>query len=400
MEIRIDSIIVTDRKRPINQVKVAELAGSINEIGLLNPITVRQVNKHFELVAGAHRLEAVKLLGLPTIRAELFDGEDLDAELAEIDENLRRAELTVLEQGELLLRRNEILVERGQRATSGTNVKNLTGSTVLPVPETTANIAAEIGLSETSTQRRMQIARDLCHEAKDAIRNTDIADSTTQLLQLARIDDRRQQESIARKAAKDGITIGQAITELKRSQVVERLESVEAQEAKAIDGVYDVIIIDPPWPMEKIERDVAPNQVAFEYPTMTIDEIKNLQVPCSDDCHVWLWTTHKFLPLAFEILESWGMKYICTFVWHKPGGFQPFNLPQYNCEFALYARKGTPQFVDLKDLMTCFDAQRGKHSEKPEEFYDVVRRITAGRRLDMFNRRKIAGFDTWGKEAQ
>ena len=195
------------------------------------------------------------------------------------------------------------------------------------------------------------------------------------------------------------LTIPQAKTEMKRAEVKQRLEKIVVREVEAPTGLFDVIVIDPPWAMEKIERDVRPNQTGFDYPTMSEQELAALNIPADEHCHMWLWTTHKFLPMALRLLDAWGFKYVCTFVWHKPGGFQPIGLPQFNCEFAIYARKGTPQFVDTKAFNVCFDAARGAHSEKPDAFYDVVRRVTGGRRLDMFNRRAIDGFSTWGNEA-
>jgi N6-adenosine-specific RNA methylase IME4 len=194
-------------------------------------------------------------------------------------------------------------------------------------------------------------------------------------------------------------TLSKAYTQAKKDEQLAKLTDIAAQEVKAAQGVYDVIVIDPPWQMEKIEREVAPDQTSFDYPTMDEAKLAALNIPTADDCHVWVWTTHKHLPMALRLLDAWGLKYVCTFTWHKPGGFQPFGLPQYNCEFALYARKGTPKFIETKAFPVCFQAPRGAHSEKPQEFYDVLNRVTAGRRLDMFNRRKIEGFDGWGNES-
>jgi N6-adenosine-specific RNA methylase IME4 len=196
-------------------------------------------------------------------------------------------------------------------------------------------------------------------------------------------------------------TIPEAKRELCRGQVLSKLAAVETRDPGTFSGLYDVIVIDPPWPVEWIERPWlhSPKQVALPYSTMTLEGIGAIQIPASDSCHLWLWTNHRFLPDAFQIMQRWGFAYHRTFVWHKPGGFQPIGWPQGNCEFALYGRKGSPVFVETKNFPTCFGGRRTGHSAKPSEFYDMVRRVAPGRRLDMFNRRPIPGFDSWGKEA-
>ncbi len=174
----------------------------------------------------------------------------------------------------------------------------------------------------------------------------------------------------------------------------------EAQKLPKIERQYHCIVMDPPWPMTKIDRDVRQNQTDFPYPVMSEDELLEMHVPSADDCHMFLWTTHKFLPMALRLLSGWGFRYVCTFVWHKPGGFQPVGLPQYNCEFAIYSRKGTPRFIDTKKFFCCFNADRREHSRKPDVFYETIGRTCDAPRLDMFSREPRDGFEQHGNEPE
>src|SRR5262249_37006724 len=173
----------------------------------------------------------------------------------------------------------------------------------------------------------------------------------------------------------------------------------DIQAQKALQGLYDVLAIDPPWPVAFHAREARPQQISLAYRTMSLEAIQALSLPLADPAHVWLWTPQRFVYEAFACLHRWQLAYCCCFVWYKPGGMQPMGLPQFNCELALYARKGPALFLDTTDLPLCFPAARTAHSAKPEEFYAMVRRVTAGRRLDMFSRRRIDGFDSWGDEA-
>jgi hypothetical protein len=105
--IPLDSIVVRPGRRSLGD--LSDLMESITRIGLLNPITVTTDHR---LVAGASRLAACKRLGWVEIPAHVVTLDDIEAELAEIDENLIRNELTVLQRGEQLVRRKELYLAR------------------------------------------------------------------------------------------------------------------------------------------------------------------------------------------------------------------------------------------------------------------------------------------------
>jgi len=203
---------------------------------------------------------------------------------------------------------------------------------------------------------------------------------------------------VAEKAIKEGRTFvsKEVINEVKKEKQIKAQQKII--DSVLPEGKYHTIVIDPPWDVKKILRDVRPNQDEFAYKTMSIEEIKNFPIPADENCFLFLWTTQKYLPVSFEILKHWGFKYVLTFVWNKNGGFQPFGLPQYNCEFVLYGRKGGLKFIDTKDFKACFKGDRREHSRKPDEFYKTIRRVCPGPRIDMFAREIREGFDGFGDE--
>ena len=104
---RVESVVISgitahDRMRETDPKKVNSLAGSIKQIGLLQPIHLHTPDDGHtvRLVAGLHRLEAVKSLGWESIDAILFEGDSIDCRMAEIAENLHRSELTKAERAE------------------------------------------------------------------------------------------------------------------------------------------------------------------------------------------------------------------------------------------------------------------------------------------------------------
>ena len=57
--------------------ELVELAESIEQHGLIQPIAVRKVGDRYQLISGERRTRASKLAGLPTIKAQVY--ENLDA---------------------------------------------------------------------------------------------------------------------------------------------------------------------------------------------------------------------------------------------------------------------------------------------------------------------------------
>lgn len=165
------------------------------------------------------------------------------------------------------------------------------------------------------------------------------------------------------------------------------------------NGKFRTIVIDPPWEISKIIREVRPNQTEFlDYKTMTIEEIKEIPIAnlAADGCHVYLWVTHRYLPSALEIFEHWRVDYECILTWIKNVGFTPYSW-MYSTEHVLFGRIGSLPLLQ-NGLRVDFNAVVREHSRKPNEFFELVRKVSPEPRIEFFAREQHEGFTAVGDE--
>lgn len=88
-------------RKKFNKVAIEELALSIEEYGVLQPIAVKRMNNgFFELIAGERRVKAAKLAGKTTIPAMVMEVLDEDSAIIALIENIQREDLNFFEEAE------------------------------------------------------------------------------------------------------------------------------------------------------------------------------------------------------------------------------------------------------------------------------------------------------------
>lgn len=390
-------ISVGKRLRRLNETAVKEIAQSITEVGQLTPILVREVSVGmFALIAGWHRLEAFKRNDWKEIEAKVVCCDvDSEAELVEIDENLVRADLTVLERAEHLKRRKELYEERHpetKQHVAGANASNRAQgneSDATDILSFASGTATKTGQSARTVRREIEIATSLPDDVKDQIADTATADNKSDLLKLAKMEPEKQRKV-------SSLLGSGAATGLKDAQRQVR-ESMPAPQLP--DGKYRIFYADPPW---KYGDDLVDGYgpAANHYPSMTIAELCEMPVEgmAHDDAVLFLWATSPFLEDSFKVINAWGFTYKSSFVWDKVR----HNYGHYNSvrhEILLVCTRGscTPDVKELHDSVVSIE--RSVHSEKPKEFRELIEGLyTHGNRIELFARTESEGWSVWGNE--
>lgn len=172
---------------------------------------------------------------------------------------------------------------------------------------------------------------------------------------------------------------------------------------------YKTILGDPPWEYGqwgKANPISRPHGKSYPmpYPSMSIQEIMRLPVRqiADENCELYLWTTQKYLPPAFDVIKRWGFKYCQTLTWCKaPRGLGQEGLYCPTTEFLLLSRIGKmPKCRRLDSTWFAIKRPHNSHSTKPEFFQDMIEQVSLPPRLELFARRKRQSWYVWGNEVE
>ena len=157
---------------------------------------------------------------------------------------------------------------------------------------------------------------------------------------------------------------------------------------------YQTILADPPWKYGK-----GWGWGAGEYyPLMSLEDICDLKVPSTENSHLWLWCPNGLLPQGLRVMKEWGFEYKTCLTWVKNRSIFGYYL-KGQTEQLLFGVKGKLPPNDRKQT-TLINAKIRKHSQKPDEVYEIIEKISPEPYLELFARNKRNGWDVWGNEVE
>lgn len=333
------------------------LQKSIAEVGLLHPIVISESN---ELIAGLRRLRACEALGWMEIPVNVVGLQALRK--GEIDENSIRKDFTVSEM--VAIKRAlepEVAIGQGKRT-------DLTSADSAEVGKETRDIVSSY----------LNISHDTLAKAEVIVQAAEQEPNKYATL-LEQVDNEK-------------ISVSSAQRKIKRDKLIQQLREKQ-KTIQPINGVFDVIVVDPPWPLG-FDYDPEHWRGSCPYPEMSLEQIKNLKLPISEHAIVWLWCPNAFLHEAYHILEVWQLSPKTVLTWAK----DKFGLGVWlrgQTEQCILAVKGSPK-INLTNQTTLLQAKVTSHSAKPDEFYNLVESLCFGSRLDYFARKPREGWTCYG----
>ena len=147
----------------VNEDTLRELSDSIKDIGIIEPLIVRKVNKHFEVVAGCLRFRAAVIGGLKAAPCIILSINDEQAEIIKLHENIKRVNLDHIDQGNtfIMMRKKFDMTEEQIAARVGKSISYVSNHISLVTQDTELTAAVKSNSISFSQARELLQIKDI-----------------------------------------------------------------------------------------------------------------------------------------------------------------------------------------------------------------------------------------------
>lgn len=165
---------------------------------------------------------------------------------------------------------------------------------------------------------------------------------------------------------------------------------------------YSVIVADPPWSF----NDKLPGLgrgAQKHYKVMSLSDIKNFVLPViASNAYLFLWRVASQVEESYQVVRAWGFTAKSELIWLKrtKNDKRWFGMGHHvraEHEVCIIAVKGSPK-PRVRNIRSTFEAKAGKHSQKPEEFFDIIEELCYGPYVELFARRQRSGWTCLGDQ--
>lgn len=167
-----------------------------------------------------------------------------------------------------------------------------------------------------------------------------------------------------------------------------------------LDEKFSLILTDNPWSYKnKNTGGSMKSGSAQKYPTMTVEELKALNVPdiAEKNSALFMWVPCPLKMEGMGIMKAWGFKYKTTIYWRK---IMSLGMGFY------YRGQVEECWVGIQGKVKAWRSQKPnifqtkvrEHSRKPDEIYAYTEETDLDPKIELFARQQWPGWTSWGTE--
>jgi len=337
--------------------ETAQLRESIREKGLLNGPTVRQSNGSYVVVAGLRRLLALKGLGSESVMCKVVEADDVEAQIINAHENLKRFNLPWWDQVQLTRRLHELRQNQHGKGMSG-RPKAGEDKDGWGIRDT----ARELGVGIGPLSEDINLARAV--EQDPSLRNIKDKKTAIRMVKLARHRMTAEEEAGLPSLQVADVPVNEVLLG-SSADLLRRLD----------DSIFDFCVTDPPW-ISFVDKKYTKDEETFPvfeqlFRVMKYDSLGYVFVGHED----WVVYRQELPKLGFKVGKV-------PLIWNKAGGVITYGTRPWeygrDYELIMQIAKGDPVLVkstQMSSILTYKPVPVTKLVHPNQKPLDLIKRL-------------------------